>query len=79
LSAAEGRVVITCTRGEDDLKIIWDEVGGPPIVAPPVKKGFGSKLVARTVESQLMGTIVREYLPRGLKVTLDFSIINLRH
>jgi two-component sensor histidine kinase len=79
LSAAEGRVVITCTRGDDDLKIIWDEIGGPPIVAPPVKKGFGSKLVTRTVESQLMGTIVREYLPRGLKVTLDFSIINLRH
>ncbi|MDY6961117.1 MAG: HWE histidine kinase domain-containing protein [Pseudomonadota bacterium] len=79
LAAAEGRVVIKCTRGEDDLRIIWEEVGGPPIVAPPEKKGFGSKLVARTVESQLMGTIVREYLPSGLRVTLAFSIINLRH
>lgn len=77
LSSAEGRVVVTCTRDRDDFKIVWDEIGGPLIVGAPTKKGFGSKMVARTVESQLMGHLRRDYRSSGLTVTLEFPAINL--
>ncbi|MFN7025806.1 MAG: hypothetical protein ACK4QP_15095 [Pseudorhizobium sp.] len=79
LSSAEGRIVSKCSHHDDRFRIEWDEVGGPPVVAPPEKKGFGTKMVARTVEAQLMGTILREYRLDGLRVTLDVPIDNLRH
>ncbi|WP_186458526.1 hypothetical protein [Neorhizobium alkalisoli] len=53
------------------FKIVWREVGGPPVLETPNRKGFGTRMVARTVESQLMGTIERWFMRDGLVVTLD--------
>lgn len=78
LSSTGGRVAITCTQDQDDFTIVWDEIGGPPIAEAPTKQGFGSKMVARTVESQLMGKLRRDYRRSGLKVILEFPVENLR-
>jgi two-component sensor histidine kinase len=77
LSNPEGHVAVRCTRTDEILKIEWQEIGGPPVSATPIRKGFGTKLVARTVESQLMGTITRDYQPDGLKVVLSIPVASL--
>lgn len=77
LSNPEGHVAVRCTLTDGILEIEWQEIGGPPVSATPIRKGFGSKLVARTVESQLMGTITRDYQPDGLKVVLSIPVASL--
>lgn len=77
LSSPEGHIAVRCTRTGGVLEIEWEEIGGPSISATPIRQGFGTKLVARTVESQLMGTITRDYRPSGLRVILNIPIATL--
>ncbi|CAN5641545.1 hypothetical protein BH10PSE5_BH10PSE5_06390 [soil metagenome] len=70
LSAAGGHVSITASRMGDDYRLIWRETGGPAVAGPPPVDGFGSTLSKVSVEGQLGGTLVREWLPQGLQVTM---------
>jgi len=57
LSVADGRVAITWSveTGEADrLKLRWQETGGP-IVQPPTRKGFGSRLIESLLAAELNG------------------------
>jgi PAS domain S-box-containing protein len=45
--------------------LVWEERGGPPVAAPAAT-GFGSRLLAATVERQLGGRFAAEWLPAGL-------------
>ena len=47
--------------------------GGPPIVAPAMLEGFGSKLVHRSMAAQLDGTISFNWSEEGVVVTLRMS------
>jgi two-component sensor histidine kinase len=49
----------------DDLSLEWRETGGPP-VEPPSKKGFGSRLIERSVTGELQGRIQIDYASTGL-------------
>lgn len=71
LSTVDGYIDLTCRCDGDTFHMVWREVGGPPLTHEPSRKGFGSRMVARTVEAQLMGTIERNFLADGLVVTLD--------
>lgn len=71
LSTVDGHIDLQCRCEGDMFKIVWREVGGPPVLETPNRKGFGTRMVARTVESQLMGTIERWFMRDGLVVTLD--------
>ncbi|MCW2362945.1 hypothetical protein M2346_000394 [Sphingobium xanthum] len=52
----------------EQLRLEWQESKGDS--APPGDhQGFGSDLIRLSIERQLRGTFVREWLPRGLKVT----------
>ena len=54
--------------GEGDnsaLLIEWREAGGP-LVSPPTKVGFGTKLIAQVTKSTFGVDAVLEYLPIGL-------------
>ena len=53
LSSARGTLDVSCTAHEDEVVVMWTERGGPPVTAPSVPEGFGSKLVHRTVAAQL--------------------------
>jgi PAS domain S-box-containing protein len=44
LSAPKGRVEVRWGRDGDQLSLTWRERGGPP-VAPPTRRGFGSRLL----------------------------------
>jgi two-component sensor histidine kinase len=71
LSTVDGHIELECRCEGDVFKIVWREVGGPPVPEEPSRKGFGTRMVARTVEAQLMGKIERWFRPDGLMVTLD--------
>lgn len=49
----------------------WLESGGPPIT-PPSRRGFGSNLIARSIEHQLSGTVTMDFHPAGLHCEIAF-------
>lgn len=73
LSNDTGRITLEWTRSEGSparLKLIWREEGGPP-VAPPRRRGFGSRLVERTLAQDLDGEVRLEFRPEGLVCSID--------
>jgi two-component sensor histidine kinase len=77
LSSARGTLDVSCAARENEVAVMWTERGGPPVVAPSVPEGFGSKLVHRTVAAQLGGAIKFDWPPEGLVVTLRMNIDRL--
>jgi len=71
LSTAEGRVSLSWTYVSDDraLELLWVETGGP-VVAPPARKGFGSRLIERSLGGELKGEARMDYRPEGLRCVL---------
>jgi len=66
LSCAEGCVTVQWQNQDGALRLTWEESGGPP-VAPPSRKGFGSKLLERLLVRDLNGTIKLDYARSGLR------------
>ncbi|HEY0925361.1 PAS domain-containing protein [Brevundimonas sp.] len=71
LSVDGGHVELD-TRNEGDRFILtWREMGGPEIVGPPQRSGFGSSLATLSVEGQLGGRLERNWASEGLRVVAD--------
>lgn len=68
LSAPGGQVAVSWVvdRQADALCIRWEEKGGPPIVAAPSRRGFGSRVLEGTVRDQLGGKVERHWEAEGL-------------
>jgi len=47
------------------LELIWTEEDGPP-VRPPARRGFGSRLIERSLARELGGRATLEFRPEGL-------------
>ncbi len=73
LSTATGTLDVSSPPDGSDLVIVWTERGGPPVSAPDGDGGFGSKLVARSLETQLGGSLDCQWLEEGVVVTLKLS------
>jgi two-component sensor histidine kinase len=72
LSAAAGRIELHWSHAADgQLALRWTENGGPTAQAP-VSKGFGSRLIERTVE-QLNGNVRFDWRPTGLVCEITFQ------
>jgi PAS domain S-box-containing protein len=54
----------------DRLILYWREEGGPP-VAPPSRKGFGSRVIERGLAHELHGTTLIDYRPDGVVCTIN--------
>jgi PAS domain S-box-containing protein len=54
---------------EGGLHVRWLERGGPP-VTPPKRRGFGTRVIERTVTDQLGGSAEVNWLPTGLECRL---------
>lgn len=74
LSTVDGYIHLECGSFGDMLRITWREIGGPPIAQNPSRKGFGTRMVGRTVEAQLMGKITRDFASDGLVVGLEIPL-----
>jgi two-component sensor histidine kinase len=70
LSLAEGWVDVTWNVREESgggrLVLEWLERGGPP-VSPPTRRGFGSRLIERSLKGHLGGEAVLEFAADGLR------------
>ncbi|TXM70011.1 GAF domain-containing protein [Methylobacterium sp. WL69] len=72
LSNAAGHVDLTweiLDGAEPRLRLAWIEVGGPP-VAPPTRKGFGSRFIERGLASQVGGSLSLDYRREGVACIL---------
>ncbi len=68
LSVPSGRVAITWAVRPGDpphLALRWQEHGGP-LVSPPAQKGFGSRLIERSLALELAGEVHVTYEPSGV-------------
>jgi two-component sensor histidine kinase len=72
LSVPTGQVSISWAIIPGDpkcLSLCWREHGGPP-VAPPTRKGFGSRLIERSLASDLSGEVNVAYVATGVICTI---------
>ena len=70
LSSDTGFLDVSSMLDGDDLIVRWTETGGPPISEPKELKGFGSKLLSRSVSGQLAGEVTYDWQQTGLVVML---------
>lgn len=73
LSVASGTLDISCTAHDSEVVVVWTERGGPPVVAPTGPRGFGSKLVNRSMSAQLGGSIAYDWSEEGVVITLRMN------
>jgi two-component sensor histidine kinase/GAF domain-containing protein len=66
LSAEGGRVRVSWTLRTARLRLRWAERGGPPVLAPPDRQGFGSRVMRGTIVEQLGGSLEWSWPRRGL-------------
>jgi two-component sensor histidine kinase len=52
-----------------ELQIVWRERGGPT-VKPPTRRGFGTRLIQRSLAPELGGQVAIDYPPEGVVCTL---------
>ena len=65
LSALSGRLSMGWEEHTGLLEILWVETGGPP-VSKPASRGFGTRSVIASIESQLGGQAEFDWRPEGL-------------
>jgi two-component sensor histidine kinase len=55
------------------LSLRWTETGGPPVVAPR-RRGFGSRLIERSLAQDLDGQVEIAFAPTGVVCTVDAPV-----
>jgi PAS domain S-box-containing protein len=77
LSEAGGRVEVVWHRqgapGAERLVLRWTECEGPPVVVPQ-RRGFGSRLIERSIRSELQGEVSVDFRSSGLTVLMDVPL-----
>lgn len=80
LSAPRGSLNVSWELGEaGECRIVWREAGGPPVLAP-VRRGFGTVLIDRSVPFDLGGKSDLSYHPQGVRAefTIPARFVSLR-
>ncbi|HYE28526.1 MAG TPA: HWE histidine kinase domain-containing protein [Allosphingosinicella sp.] len=77
LSADGGQVAIAWTVDGDRLRLEWRERGGPA-VAPPTRRGFGSRLIERGLDADLGGHAALHFDPAGVRCEIEASLAAIR-
>ena len=69
LSNDHGRVFVRWTISGETLELIWSEEGGPKVV-PPATRGFGTRMIERTLAAEFGGTVTLQFAPEGVRCTV---------
>ncbi len=77
LSAGDGRVAIRWEVAHGGLRLDWKEQGGPA-VAPPTRRGFGSRMIERALGRDLGGSAELLFEPDGLRCRITASLPAIR-
>jgi len=73
LSTLSGRLKIRWEVRGDALQLTWEEIGGPP-VEMPVSRGFGTRSVIASIETQLGGKAEFDWRVEGLICRLSVPL-----
>lgn len=65
LSTLSGHLSVTWQTTDDMLALRWEESGGPQ-VREPISRGFGTRGLMASIESQLGGQALFDWRPEGL-------------
>jgi two-component system CheB/CheR fusion protein len=75
-SNSGGTVSLSWSRvdeGEGEIvRMVWQEQGGPEVEAQGAQ-GFGSQLIASTIEGGLEGRVEMDWRREGLRCTIEFD------
>jgi len=74
LSGPEGEVAVAWNVEDRRLRLRWEERGGPPIEAPPQRRGFGSTLIKNTLERAHGGQVRLDYRRQGLRCDIELPL-----
>ena len=78
LSTDGGRLEVSWAvrraEGGERLALTWTERGGPAPPGPPTRRGFGSRLIERSVTRDLDGRLEADYGPEGLVWRMDIPL-----
>lgn len=72
------RIAWSFTQDEDVLRLRWAESGGPVPAGPPVRIGFGSRVLAGTLRDQLGGRVEMAWQAPGLACDIAVPLGRLR-
>jgi two-component system CheB/CheR fusion protein len=78
LSRAGGQVEVSWRQapaadGQPGLHLVWTEHGGPDVDSSATQ-GFGTSFITRCVEYELAGRAEMEFLPHGVRCTIEFPL-----
>jgi PAS domain S-box-containing protein len=73
LSGSTGKVALSWQRSENVLNLRWEETGGPPVTSP-LSTGYGTRVIKVSIERQLNGTVLFEWRPEGLVLSMTIDI-----
>ena len=71
LAADTGELAVTWSHSDGEVRIRWEEHGGPP-VTPPERHGFGRVLLEKLVGATLNGSVTLDFRPAGLVCDIVF-------
>ncbi|MBV8687453.1 MAG: PAS domain-containing protein [Alphaproteobacteria bacterium] len=77
LSLEGGGIAVAWRTDGDRLRLEWKESGGPA-VAPPQRRGFGSRLIERGLAADLGGGAALHFEPDGLLCRIEASLAAVR-
>ncbi|WP_045391443.1 sensor histidine kinase [Falsirhodobacter sp. alg1] len=76
LSVAGGHVHLKWEMADAQFHLSWIETGGPP-VAPPARKGFGSRMIEQALAGYFDGSAELDYDVGGLRFNLIAPVTGL--
>jgi PAS domain S-box-containing protein len=76
LSHSDGQLSLSWTvdRKAALLCLRWAEVGGPPVLGPPARSGFGTRVIQATLCAQLGGRVNRSWEAKGLVCEIELPL-----
>ena len=70
----EGQIELDWDSDGSNITLVWRELGTPCDTPGTQSSGFGQRMIAMSVRSDLNGTIERDWRPDGLTVRLVFPV-----
>ena len=77
LSAPAGRARVSWSVDGDSLRVVWKELGGPP-VPPPRRQGFGRVVAEQLLATALGAAVDTNFAADGLEWTLVMAAEHFR-
>ena len=73
LTRPTGNAALDCKTNGDAVYLTWRETGGP-LVRPPTRRGFGTRLIEQGLARELSGSVKLDYQPNGIVCTINFAL-----